>query len=60
MGDDVKLSIKAKDGYRITFVASDPSGLLRPTRRTSSEAEYLINTSKHQEVEVLVHCTRQS
>ena len=60
MGDDVKLSIKAKDGYRITFVASDPSGLLRPTRRTSSEAEYLINTSKHQEVEVLVHCVRQS
>ena len=55
MGNKVKLSIKPKEGYRISFVRSN-SKSIRPTKTTGNESEYLLDTSMSPAVDVTVVC----
>ncbi len=55
MGNKVKLSIKPREGYRISFVRSN-SKSLRPTKTTGNESEYLLDTSMSPVVNVEVIC----
>ena len=55
MGNKVKLSIKPREGYRISFVRSN-SKSLRPTKTTGNESEYLLDTSRSPAVNVEVIC----
>ena len=55
MGNKVKLSIKPKEGYRISFVRSN-SKSIRPTKTTGNESEYLLDTSISPAVDVTVVC----
>ena len=58
MGNKVKLSIKPKEGYRISFVRSN-SKSIRPTKTTGNESEYLLDTSLSPAVNVEVVCAPQ-
>ena len=55
MGNKVKLSIKPREGYRISFVRSN-SKSIRPTKTTGNESEYLLDTSMSPAVDVTVVC----
>ena len=55
MGEKVKLSIRPKEGYRISFVRSN-SKTIRPTKTTANESEYLLDTSMSPTVNVEVIC----
>ena len=59
MGEKVKLSIKPKEGYRISFVRSN-SKTIRPTKTTGNESEYLLDTSMSPAVDVTVVCVPKS
>ena len=56
MGEKVKLSIRPKEGYRISFVRSN-SKTIRPTKTTANESEYLLDTSMSPTVNVEVTCS---
>ena len=59
MGEKVKLSIKPKEGYRISSVRSN-SKSIRPTKTTGNESEYLLDTSMFTTVDVTVVCVPKS